>query len=233
MRVALVKELGGINSVELSEWPDPTPAAGQEVVRVRAAGLGPWDVKLISGAFGAPPLPYIPGFEVAGVVESMGDGVDVQPGDQVYANLAGGGFADRALVSVDHLAHKPDGLSFEEAAGLVVGGGTAYEGLVDRGGLQAGETVLITAAAGGVGSVAVQIAAAVGPAHSASPARATTTTCWASARATRSTTMPPTGSSRSLPRFPAASTCSSTAPAARPGTEPSVRCARAAGRYFW
>jgi len=135
---------------------------GQAVVRVRAAGVGPWDVKLISGALGAPPLPYIPGFEVAGVVESVGDGVDVQPGDQVYANLAGGGFADRALVSVDHLAHKPDGLSFEEAAGLVVGGGTAYEGLVDRGGLQAGETVLITAAAGGVGSVAVQIAAAVG-----------------------------------------------------------------------
>src|SRR6266550_5460274 len=92
----------------------------------------------------------------------MGDGVDVQPGDQVYANLAGGGFADRALVSVDHLAHKPDGLSFEEAAGLVVGGGTAYEGLVDRGRLRAGETVLITAAAGGVGSAAVQIAAALG-----------------------------------------------------------------------
>lgn len=162
MRVALVKELGGINSVELSEWPDPTPAAGQAVVRVRAAGVGPWDVKLISGAFGTPPLPYIPGFEVAGVVESVGEGVDVQPGDQVYASLAGGGFADRALVSVDHLAHKPDRLSFEEAAGLAIGGGTAYEGLVDRAGLQAGETVLITAAAGGVGSEAVQITAAVG-----------------------------------------------------------------------
>ena len=162
MRVALVKEFGGISSVELSEWPDPTPTARQAVVRVRAAGVGPWDVKLISGAFGTLPLPYIPGFEVAGVVESVGDGVDVQPGDPVYANLAGGGFAHRALVSVDHLARKPDGLSFEEAAGLVVGGGTAYEGLVDRGRLMPGETVLVTAAAGGVGSAAVQIAAAVG-----------------------------------------------------------------------
>jgi NADPH2:quinone reductase len=164
MRVALVRELGGIDSVELSEWPDPTPAAGQAVVRVRAAGVGPWDVAMISGAFGRPPLPFIPGLEVAGVVESVGDGADVQPGDQVYANLqaAGGGFADYALASVDHLARTPDRASFEEAAGLVVGAGTAYEGLVDRGRLRAGETVLVTAAAGGVGSVAVQLVAAVG-----------------------------------------------------------------------
>jgi NADPH2:quinone reductase len=164
MRVALVRELGGIDSVELREWPDPTPAAGQAVVRVRAAGVGPWDVAMISGAFGRPPLPFIPGLEVAGVVESVGDGADVQPGDQVYANLqaAGGGFADYALASVDHLARTPDRASFEEAAGLVVGGGTAYEGLVDRGRLRAGETVLVTAAAGGVGSVAVQLVAAVG-----------------------------------------------------------------------
>jgi NADPH2:quinone reductase len=163
MRVALVHELGGIGSVELREWPDPTPAAGQAVVRVRGAGVGPWDAAMISGTFGSPALPFIPGLEVAGVVESVGDGVDVQPGDQVYANLgAAGGFADYALASVDHLARKPDRASFEEAAGLVVGAGTAYEGLVDRGRLQAGETVLITAAAGGVGNTAVQIAAAVG-----------------------------------------------------------------------
>lgn len=163
MRAALVRELGGIGSVELSEWPDPTPAAGQAVVRVRGAGIGPWDVSRISGTFRPPPVPYIPGFEVAGVVESVGDGVDVQPGDRVYANLnGGGGFAEYALASADHLARKPDGVSFEEAAGLVVGGGTAYEGLVDRGRLQAGETVLITAAAGGVGNAAVQITAAMG-----------------------------------------------------------------------
>ncbi len=93
MRVALVQQLGGIGSVELGELPDPTPAAGQAVVRVRGAGVGPWDVAMISGAYGAPALPLIPGFEVAGVVESVGDGVDVQPGERVYANLgiAGGG----------------------------------------------------------------------------------------------------------------------------------------------
>jgi NADPH:quinone reductase len=82
----------------------------------------------------------------------------------VYASLfpAGGGFAELALASADKLAQMPDEASFPEAAGLVIGGGTAYEGLVDRGRLQAGETVLITAAAGGVGSAAVQIAAAAG-----------------------------------------------------------------------
>jgi len=164
MRVALVRELGGIGSVELRERPDPTPTAGQVVVRVRGAGVGPWDVAMISGAFGRPALPYIPGFEVAGVVEAVGDGSDVQPGDRVYANLgvAGGGFAEYALADADRLARMPERLSFEEAAGLVVGGGTAWDGLVDRGRLQAGETVLITAAAGGVGSAAVQLTAALG-----------------------------------------------------------------------
>jgi NADPH:quinone reductase-like Zn-dependent oxidoreductase len=82
----------------------------------------------------------------------------------VYASLfpAGGGFAELALASADRLAPMPVKASFTEAAGLVIGAGTAHEGLVDRGRLQAGETVLITAAAGGVGSAAVQIAAAAG-----------------------------------------------------------------------
>lgn len=87
MRAALVEELRGIGSVELRERPDPTPAAGQALVRVRGAGVGPWDAAMISGAFGRPALPYIPGFEVAGVVESVGDGAGVYPGDRVYANL--------------------------------------------------------------------------------------------------------------------------------------------------
>jgi NADPH2:quinone reductase len=164
MRVALVRELGGIGSVELRERPDPTPAAGQVVVRVRGAGVGPWDVAMISGAFGRPALPFIPGFEVAGVVEAVGDGVEVRAGERVWANLgtAGGGFAEYALADADRLARMPERLSFEEAAGLVVGGGTAWDGLVNRGRLQAGETVLITAAAGGVGSAAVQLTAAMG-----------------------------------------------------------------------
>jgi NADPH:quinone reductase len=163
MRVALAAEFGGIDRVELGEWPDPAPAAGQALVRVHGAGVGLWDVGFLGGGFPGVALPFVPGQEVAGVVEAVGDGAGVQPGERVYASLfpAGGGFAELALASADRLAPMPARASFAEAAGLVIGGGTAHEGLLDRGRLQPGETVLITAAAGGVGSAAVQIAAAV------------------------------------------------------------------------
>jgi NADPH:quinone reductase len=164
MRAALAPQLSGIDSVELGELPDPAPAAGQALIRVHGAGVGPWDVGFLGGGFPGLALPFVPGQEVAGVVEAVGDGVGVQPGERVYAVLfpAGGGFAELALASADRLAPMPGKANFVEAAGLVIGAGTAYEGLIDRGRLQAGETVLITAAAGGVGSAAVQIAAALG-----------------------------------------------------------------------
>ena len=164
MRAALARQLSGIDSVELGELPDPAPAAGQALIRVHGAGVGPWDVGFLGGGFPGLAMPFVPGQEVAGVVEAVGDEAGVQPGERVYAVLfpAGGGFAELALASADRLAPMPGTASFVEAAGLVIGAGTAYEGLIDRGRLQAGETVLITAAAGGVGSAAVQIAVAVG-----------------------------------------------------------------------
>jgi NADPH:quinone reductase len=164
VRVALAMELGGIDSVELGDRPDPAPAAGQALIKVYGAGVGPWDVGFLSGGFPGLALPFVPGQEIAGVVEAVGDGAGVHPGERVYASLfpAGGGFAELALASADRLAPMPGQVSFQEAAALVIGAGTAYEGLDDRGRLQAGETVLITAAAGGVGSAAVQIAAAMG-----------------------------------------------------------------------
>jgi NADPH2:quinone reductase len=150
--------------VELAERPDPVPAAGQALVRVHAAGVGPWDVGFLGGGFPGLALPFVPGQEISGVVEAAGARAGVQPGQRVYASLfpAGGGFAGLALASAERLAPMPGRASFAEAAALVIGGGTAYEGLAGRGRLQAGETVLITAAAGGVGSAAVQIAAALG-----------------------------------------------------------------------
>jgi NADPH:quinone reductase-like Zn-dependent oxidoreductase len=164
MRAALAEELGGIGRVELGERPDPVPGAEQVLVRVHGAGVGPWDVGFLGGGFPGLALPFVPGQEVAGVVEAVGGAVGVQPGERVYGSLfpAGGGFAELALAPADRLASMPGQASFEEEAGLVIGAGTAHEGLVDRGRLQAGETVLITAAAGGVGSAAVQIAAALG-----------------------------------------------------------------------
>jgi len=164
MRVALARNLNGIDSVELAELPAPVPAAGQVLIEVHAAGVGPWDVGFLGGGFPGLALPFVPGQEVAGVVAAAGSNTDVQRGERVFASLfpAGGGFGQLALASADRVAPMPARASFAEAAGLVVGGGTAYEGLVDRGRLQAGETVLITAAAGGVGSAAVQIAVAMG-----------------------------------------------------------------------
>jgi NADPH:quinone reductase-like Zn-dependent oxidoreductase len=164
MRVVLARKLDGIDSVELGDLPDPEPAAGQALVRVHAAGVGLWDVGFLRGGFPGIALPFVPGQEVAGVVEAVGDGAGVQSGERVYASLfpAGGGFAELALASADRLAPMPVRASFQEAAGLVISAGTAYEGLVDRARLQADETVLITAAAGGVGSAAVQIAVAQG-----------------------------------------------------------------------
>jgi len=164
VRVALAMELGGIDSLELGDQPDPAPAAGQALIKVHGAGIGPWDVGFLSGGFPGLALPFVPGQEIAGVVEAAGDRAGVHPGERVYASLfpAGGGFAELALASADRLAPMPGQVSFPEAAALVIGAGTAYEGLDDRGRLQAGETVLITAAAGGVGSAAVQIAAAMG-----------------------------------------------------------------------
>jgi NADPH:quinone reductase len=164
VRVALAMELGGIDSLQLGDQPDPAPAAGQALIKVHGAGIGPWDVGFLSGGFPGLALPFVPGQEIAGVVEAAGDGAGVHPGERVYASLfpAGGGFAELALASADRLAPMPGQVSFAEAAALVIGAGTAYEGLDDRGRLRAGETVLITAAAGGVGSAAVQIAAAMG-----------------------------------------------------------------------
>ena len=164
MKAAYVEQMGWPNTVKVGDVPRPQPGAGQVLLRTVAAGVGPWDVKMLSGAFGQPPLPLTPGFEVAGVVETNGEGADLRPGDEVYGSLGlrPGGFAEYAVADADRLAVKPARASFEEVVALAVAGGTAYEGLADRLSLRPGETVLITAASGGVGTAAIQIAAALG-----------------------------------------------------------------------
>lgn len=119
MRAALARQLSGIDGVELGELPDPVPAAGQALIRVHGAGVGPWDVGFLGGGFPGLALPFVPGQEVAGVVEAVGDGAGVQPGERVYAVLfpAGGGFAKLAVASADRLAPMPGTANFVEAAG--------------------------------------------------------------------------------------------------------------------
>jgi NADPH:quinone reductase-like Zn-dependent oxidoreductase len=168
MRVAYVEEFGGIDGLRTGDLPTPEPAAGQVLVKVYGAGVGAWDVGMLGGGFPGLSLPFVPGQEIAGVVEAVGEGVGaddaVKPGSRVYGTRcpAGGGFAEWAVADAARLAPMPEKADFTDAAGLVIGAGTAHEGLVDKGRLQRGQTVLVTAASGGVGNAAVQIAAALG-----------------------------------------------------------------------
>jgi len=164
MKAAYIEQVGGPESLIVGERPTPEAGAGRMLVRTKAAGVGPWDRNIMGGMFGPPSMPLIPGLEVAGIVEQAGPDAGFSRGDEVFAatGFTAGGFAQYIAVDPQMTALKPGRLTFEEAAALVVGGGTAYEGLADVIKLQPGETVLITAASGGVGTMAVQIAVALG-----------------------------------------------------------------------
>ena len=168
MRALSVREAGGeFTSIEL---PRPTSGPGQVLVRIHASGVNPLDTKIRAGAaaHARQPLPAVLGMDLAGVVERVGPGVDrFRVGDEVYGMVGGvaglqGTLADYAAVDADLLAAKPVNLSMREAAALPLIVITAWEGLVDRARVHAGQKVLVYGGAGGVGHVAVQIAVALG-----------------------------------------------------------------------
>lgn len=161
---------GGPEVLRLAELPRPEPLPTEVLVRVRAAGVNPVDWKTRSGAGMAGVLgepPFVLGWDVAGVVEQVGYGVTrFAPGDEVYGMpwfpRAAGAYAEYVTAPSRHFAHKPARLRHAEAAGLPLAGLTAWQILVDTAGLGAEQRVLIHAAAGGVGHLAVQIAKARG-----------------------------------------------------------------------
>jgi NADPH:quinone reductase len=148
----------------------PRPEAGQVLVRIKASAVNPLDIKIRNGdaAHARQTLPAILGIDLAGIVESVGPGVTAfRRGDEVYGMTGGvgglqGSLAEYAAVDADLLAVKPANLTMREAAALPLIFITAWEGLIDRAALRAGQTVLIHGGAGGVGHVAVQIARALG-----------------------------------------------------------------------
>jgi NADPH:quinone reductase-like Zn-dependent oxidoreductase len=148
----------------------PEPMAGQVLVRIEASGVNPLDTKIHAGqaAHAKHPLPAILGIDLAGVVDAVGPGVTgFRPGDEVYGMTGGvgglqGSLAAFAAVDARLLAHKPANLSMREAAALPLIFITAWEGLVDRAGVKAGQKVLVQGGAGGVGHIAIQIAVAAG-----------------------------------------------------------------------
>jgi NADPH:quinone reductase len=150
--------------------PCPVPSAGQVLVRVHASCVNPLDTKIRGGkaAHAKQPLPAVLGLDMAGVVEEVGSGVRAfRPGDEVYGMVGGvgglqGTLAEFVVANADLFALKPKSLSMREAAALPLVTITAWEGLVDRAKVHAGQKVLVHAGAGGVGHVAVQLAKALG-----------------------------------------------------------------------
>ncbi len=164
MRALVCREIGPLDGLRLEDVPDPKPVAGQVLVGVRACGLNYPDVLVVQGKyqFKVPP-PFTPGGEVAGVVEAVGGGVTgLKVGDRVVAIAMGGGLAEKMVADATQTLRIPDGVDFATASCVLMAYGTALHALRDRGALRAGETLLVTGAAGGVGLAAVQIGKRLG-----------------------------------------------------------------------
>jgi NADPH2:quinone reductase len=163
MRAIQVTEFGDSGVIERTEQDIPEPGDGQVRIEVRAAGINFADIMQRRGHYhGGPQPPYTPGMEVAGVVDAVGDGVGREVGDRVVSMVDGGGYADYAIADAMGLMDIPGEMSFEEAAGFPVQYLTAHNCLFEWGGLEEGDSVLIHAAAGGVGTAAVQLASNAG-----------------------------------------------------------------------
>ncbi len=172
MKAAIRSRYGPPDVVQIGEIEKPTPKDDEILVKIRAAALNPLDLFQLRGM---PVLRGIPGMrkpkqeilgcDIAGQVEAVGRQVkEFQAGDEVFGvpGFTGGGYAEYVCTTADKVALKPSNCSFEQAAGIPIAGLTALQGLRDRGGIQAGQQVLVDGASGGVGTFAVQIAKSFG-----------------------------------------------------------------------
>lgn len=169
MRAMFIRDFGGPEVFELRDVPRPEPGPGEVLVRVVASSVNPVDYKIRrSGRWAGVQPPAIIGYDVSGVVEAVGPGVqDFRVGDEVYytPEIFGGrpgSYAEYHVAPEPIVARKPRNLSHLEAAVVPLAGGTAWDALITRGGLRVGETVFIHGASGGVGHLAVQVAKAAG-----------------------------------------------------------------------
>jgi len=163
MKAVRIHAYGGADKLAYEDAPVPAAGPGQVLVRVRAAGVNPFDHKLASGAFAKfipMQMPYIPGADFSGVVEKLGADVrGLKVGDAVYGNCQPiGAYAQYVAAPAGTVAARPAALGDAEAASIPTGAQTAWQAIFDLGKLERGQTILIHAAAGGVGSFAVQLA---------------------------------------------------------------------------
>jgi NADPH2:quinone reductase len=165
VRAIQVADRSGPSGVRLVELPEPDAPAGVTAVRVAvmAAGVTFPEVLLTRGAYQVQPeLPFVPGGEIAGLVDRAPEGSALHIGDRVFGYCTTGGFADRAWLPLDRAFRLPDDLSFVEGAALFANFHTAWFSLVERGRAVAGDSVLVHGAGGGVGTACVQVARAIG-----------------------------------------------------------------------
>ncbi len=160
MKAVVLTGTGGFDVLRVQDWPDPPVGPGEVRIAVKAAGINFADTMARVGLYpDAPKTPCVLGYEVAGEVESVGEGIEEhQVGDRVVAGTRFGGQAELVTVPADQALPLPEALSFEQGAAFPVNYGTAYAALVLMGSLREGTSVLIHAAAGGVGIAATQIA---------------------------------------------------------------------------
>jgi NADPH:quinone reductase-like Zn-dependent oxidoreductase len=159
VRALLSHEPGGADTLKLEEVAEPKPGPGELLVRVRAAAINYPDVLIIEDRYQLkPPRPFAPGGEIAGEVEAVGEGVEGwHSGDRVIAVTGFGGLAEKVVIPAKSAFRLPDERSFEEGAALLLTYATSIHALLDRGKLQAGHTLLVLGAAGGVGLAAVEL----------------------------------------------------------------------------
>jgi NADPH:quinone reductase len=165
MKAIQVHQFGGPEVLVLHEIPTPKPGPGEVLVKIHAAGVNPYDTYMRAGTYAIkPPLPYTPGSDASGVVESVGDGVKkVKAGDRVWtAKTVSGAYAEYAIALESQVNLLPAKISFSQGAGLWVPYGTAYTALHHHAQARAGETLLIHGASGGVGLAATQLGRAMG-----------------------------------------------------------------------
>jgi len=164
MRAVLCREFGPVERLELSELPAPAIASGSVRVAIHAIGVNFADLLIVQGKYQErPPLPFSPGFEIAGVVTEIGPGATgVRLGDRVLGTMEHGAYADEAVLPAERVLPIPAAMDFPSAAGFPVAYGTSHGALEWRARLKHGETLLVLGAAGGVGLTAVEIGKAMG-----------------------------------------------------------------------
>lgn len=164
MRAVVVHEFGPVESHGIEDFPDPAAGDGEVLIEVHAIGLNFPDTLMVQGLYQTrPERPFVPGRDGAGVVAAVGAGVTrFKPGDRVVAQVTYGAYAEMLAAPEARVFAIPDGLDFTTAAAMITSYNTAYVAVVMRGGVSAGETVLITGASGGVGLAEVEIAKAMG-----------------------------------------------------------------------